>query len=306
VLAGLRVEHTQGTYRGITVTTDADGVNTLTSSSRRNSYTNFFPTVQLRYAIRSDLVARATYSTGIGRPGFLQLQSGASVDQGALAVAVGNPNLKPTTVNAFDATIEYYLANSGILSFGVFDKEFKNYVLSRVQRNVDYTGNGDLYTVNSYSNVTGSYARGFEAQYNQRFAMLPAPFDGLGINANVTYVDSNIEIRPGEFSLLPGTSKWTWNMGAFYEAHNVQLRLSAQRVSAAIFGIGGPGTDVFQDARTTLDLTSSYAVTPQMSVYFNARNLLNTPLRYYEGSSNRPIQREFYLASYEAGFRFKF
>ncbi len=33
-------------------------------------------------------------------------------------------------------------------------------------------------------------------------------------------------------------------------------------------------------------------------VYFNAKNLLNTPLRYFEGSSNRPIRREFYDATF--------
>ncbi len=307
VLAGVRVEHTQGTYRGIVVTTDADGNDSLAPTARKSNYTNVFPTVQLRYDIMPDLVARATYSTGIGRPGFLQLQSGASVDQGALAVSVGNPELKPTTVNAFDAALEYYLPNAGILAVGVFDKEFKNYVLGRVQRSVDYLGDGNLYTVNSYSNVGSSHARGFEAQYSQKFAMLPAPFDGFGVLGNVTYVNSRVEIRPGEFSLLPGTSKWTWNAAAFYEAHGLQLRVAAQRVSAAIFGVGGAtGLDVFQDARTTLDVTSSYAISDRIGVYFNARNLLNTPLRYYEGSVNRPIQREFYQVSYEAGVRFKF
>ena len=306
-LAGVRVENTDGTYRGITVTTDAIGNKVFTATARRNNYTNWFPTVQLRYEIAPDLIARGTYSTGIGRPGFLQLKAGASVDVGALAVSVGNPDLKPTTVNAFDAALEYYLPASGIVSFGLFDKEFNNYVLARVQRNVDYPGIGPGTTVNSYSNVGKSHARGFEAAYTQRFVRLPAPWDGFGVTGNVTYVDSRIEIRPGDFSLLPGTSKWTWNIGGFYEAHDIQLRLAAQRVSAAIFGAGSEtGLDVFQDSRLTLDLTASYQVTHNLNVYFNARNLTNTPLRYYEGSANRPIQREFYDASYEGGVRFRF
>ncbi len=313
VLAGVRVENTAGTYRGNVITTPVAGPAITVLTARKNSYTNFFPTVQLRYDLAPDLVARATWSTGIGRPGFLQLNTAARVDQGNLAVAVGNPNLKPTTVNAFDAALEYYLPESGIVSVGFFDKEFKDYVLSRVQRRVDYLGDGNLYTVNSYSNVSNSHARGIEAQYTQKFARLPAPFDGLGFTGNVTYVTSRIEIRAAtptsaaDFSLLPGTSRLTWNIGGFYEAHGVQVRLAAQHVSAAIFGVGGSfATDVYQDARTTLDLTSSYALTPQMSIYFNAKNLLNTPLRYYEGSQNRPIQREFYDISYEGGFRFTF
>ena len=55
-----------------------------------------------------------------------------------------------------------------------------------------------------------------------------------------------------------------------------------------------------------MDLTTSYQVTHNFNVYFNVKNLLNTPLRYYEGSPDRPIQREFYDATFEAGVRAHF
>ena len=41
-------------------------------------------------------------------------------------------------------------------------------------------------------------------------------------------------------------------------------------------------------------------------MFFNAKNLLNTPLRYYEGYNSKTIQREFYDISYEAGVRLAF
>ncbi len=303
VLVGVRVENTDGTYRGTTVTNGS----VFSSVSRTSNYTDFFPTVQLRYNFSDELVARATYSTGIGRPGFLQLKSGASVDVGAQAVSVGNPNLKPITGNNFDATIEYYLPNSGVLSAGFFDKEFTNYIIQGTVRDNNYPGISGQTTISTYTNVKNAYARGFEAAYNQKFAFLPAPFDGFGVNANVSYVDSRFEIRPGEFSQLPAAAKWTYNLGAFYEANKIQLRLALQHNDAAIFGVGGTkGFDTFEAARTTLDLTSSYQLLPHMAVYFNAKNLTNEPLRYYEGSSDRTTQREFYEQSYEAGFRFKF
>ena len=75
----------------------------------------------------------------------------------------------------------------------------------------------------------------------------------------------------------------------------------------SLFGLGGDkALDTIQDSRLTLDLTSSYTVRPGLQVYFNARNLLNTPLRYYEGSSDRPIQREFYDVTLEGGVRLHF
>ena len=307
ILAGVRLENTDGTYRGTSVTNG----NVFTPSARKSTYTNVFPTLQLRYDITPKFVARATCSTGIGRPGFLQLLSGAVIDTGNLAVSVGNPNLKPTTVNAFDAQLEYYLANSGIVSIGGFDKEFNNYIVNNLQQNVTYVdGSGASYPgydVSSYTNTRTSHARGIEAQYNQKLSFLPAPFDGFGVLGNVTYVWSKFAIRPGETSRLPGTSPLTYNLAAYYEAHGLQLRLSLSHVDAAIFGVGGAaGFDTFEDQRTQLDLTSSYQVTRNMAVYFNAKNLNNAPLRYYEGFANRTTQREFYDQSYEAGFRFKF
>ena len=303
VLAGVRVENTNGTYRGTTITNG----NVFTPSSRKSNYSNVFPTVQLRYDLATNFVARATYSTGIGRPGFLQLLSGAVVDVGNQAVSVGNPNLKPTTENAFDAQLEYYLPDSGIVSLGVFDKEFSNYIVNGIMFDDNYPGIAGRTTITTYANTGSSHARGIEAQYNQKFSFLPGPFDGLGALGNVTYVSSRFEIRPGETSRLPGTSPLTYNVGLFYEAHKAQLRLSLSHVDAAIFGVGGAaGFDTFEDQRTQLDLTTSYQLFRHMDVYFNARNLNNSPLRYYEGLPNRTTQREFYDQSYEAGFRFKF
>ncbi|MBV8972258.1 MAG: TonB-dependent receptor [Sphingomonadaceae bacterium] len=321
VLVGVRVENTDETLRGITSTTDAAGNTTTGPTSVNENYTNAFPTVQLRYEFTPQFIARATYSTGIGRPGFLQTTAGANVDVGNQSVSIGNPRLRPITANSFDASLEYYLPDAGILSIGFFDKELDNYILQRITRDPNYPGISGITTISTYSNVNGAYARGFEANYTQKFSKLRAPFDGLGFSGNITYVDSRVQIRDAltnnagdpagplgaSYSALPGTSKFTYNIATFYEAHKVQFRLSLLHVDAAIFQVGGAdGLDVFEDARTTLDLTASYQVLPKMSVYFNAKNLLNTPLRYYEGYNSKTIQREYYDISYEAGVRLAF
>ena len=51
------------------------------------------------------------------------------------------------------------------------------------------------------------------------------------------------------------------------------------------------------------------SATPSRSgigVYFKAKNLTNAPWRIYEGRPDRPIQREFDQATYEAGMKFAF
>ena len=93
-----------------------------------------FPTLQLRYQAAPNLVARATYSTGIARPGFYQTLQATSIDVGGGVVSTGNPNLKPMYGNNFDLSLEYYLPGSGVISLGAFDKEVRNYIVTRTVR----------------------------------------------------------------------------------------------------------------------------------------------------------------------------
>ena len=303
LLAGMRVEKTEATYKDNAFDQNGD---LLGAETRRTDYTNLFPTVQLRYALQPQMILRATWSTGIGRPGFNQIAASTTVDTDNNIISTGNPNLKPTTGNNFDLTYEYYLPNGGILQLGAFDKEFDNYIVSIRRQGTDPRLPG-IVTFFTFGNISSSYARGLEAAYNQRFAWLPQPFDGLGVEANITSVESGAELRPGDKTTLPGTSKLTYNLAGFYEAHGLQLRLAGEFVGKTLFGLGGSSAaDVFEDERFTLDFTSSYKVNEAWAVYFNAKNLTNEPLRFYERASDRPIQREIYDLTYEAGVRAKF
>ncbi len=306
VLAGLRVESTHAGYGGNLYDADSD---TNTPTDVRTSYTNYFPTLQGRYDIADNLVARATYSSGIARPGFDQIDPGATVSVVNASVTVGNPNLKPTIGQNFDLTLEYYPGDGQIASAGLFYKQFKNYILLSQQIVGSYPFPGltnTITTVQSYSNGP-AHADGFEAQYQQQLTFLPAPFNGFGYSGNITLVDSRAEIHPGIYGLLPSTSKRTWNAAIFYERSPIEIRLAADYVGQNLFSFGSVtsnATDDYSSARLTMDLGSSYTLAPQVKLYFDAKNLLNTPLEFTEGpSQSRPIQREFYDITLLAGVR---
>lgn len=318
ILAGARVEKTEARYGNFLTTTDASGASTVTFVNHDKSYTNVFPTVQLKYALQPDLQVRATYSSGIGRPGFSQAGGNAGVDFSAAPRPVyvaGNPDLKPTTGNNFDLDLEYYFPGGGIVQVGVFDKEFRNYIFSSAKINVlDPVFQGQRGDFVTFLNEQ-AYARGVELAYHQKFSMLPGVFSGVGVDANITWVDSRFKeydatvsgTGKSEFGSLPGTSHVTWNLAGFYEDHGVALRLSAEYVGQSLFGLSGDkALDTIQDRKLNLDFTSSYQFTANWAGYFNVKNLLDTPLRYYEGSRSHPIQREIYGQTYEAGVRATF
>jgi TonB-dependent receptor len=313
LIGGARVEKTRDRANAYSAGVDAAGTPFANPVSASHSYTNFFPSIQARYQIQSDLLARATWSSTIARPGFNQANASLSIDLGAGIVTTGNPYLKPATANSFDLSIEKYLGAAGILSIGVFDKEIAHYIVANVLPNQTlpnvglYPGNPLPLKVFTYTNAGASYARGIEFNWEQRFQDLPGLLAGLGVGANYTLVDSRFEIRPGEHSPLPSTSKNTWNASIFYEKDRLSVRLAAYSVSADLFGIGGDRTgDVFNGKRTSMDFGGSYTVTGKLVIYAEAKNLLNTPHVFYQGTPDRPIQREFYGQDYLIGLRFDF
>ena len=279
LLGGLRVEHTAGHYTGNAKVTAADGTTTFQQLTNDHAYTDLFPSLQSRYKLDERSQIRAVYSTAIGRPGFPQVTPSLQIDVGSNSVISGNPNLKPIKSNAFDLSFEHYLPNAGILAIGLFDKELQNYIVTN-QTSQTFPNQG-LFPglvgnvhINTFSNASHSYARGLEFNYEQRFTQLPGIWGGLGGSVNYTFVDSHFEIRPGESSSLPSTSRHTANAALFYERDGLNLRLAGYYVAPNLWAVGGDaGTDVWNLRGLTVDFGSSYAIEKHASVYFNVKNL---------------------------------
>jgi hypothetical protein len=65
-------------------------------------------------------------------------------------------------------------------------------------------------------------------------------------------------------------------------------------------------SDIYNASRTFLYFGSAYAFREHWAVYFNAKNLVNTPHTFYEGTPDRPTQREFYRQTFQLGVRFNY
>jgi len=66
--------------------------------------------------------------------------------------------------------------------------------------------------------------------------------------------------------------------------------------------------DRYYDTQTFLDFNASYEFYDGMRVYFEANNLTNQPLRYYQGKGhqNRTMQMEYYDRRVNFGLKFDF
>jgi TonB-dependent receptor len=308
VTAGVRAESTRATYAANLID-NSTATPTVTPISRDKSYTNFFPTAQARYEFAPDLLGRAAVSSTIARPGFNQVTAATSINPDG-SVSTGNPGLKPVTATGIDLSIEKYLPQAGIASLGVFDKEIRNYIVTQ-EANLPFPAqDGFVGLAKTFTFANAAHARvyGVEGNYVQHFRdLLPGPLGGLGTSVNWTWVQSSYDIRPGENSVLPSTSKNTGNVELLYDWAPVSMTLGAYYVSRNIFAVGASAaTDVWSQQRLSVDFGSQWRISAPFSVYFNAKNLTNMPLKFTEGGGdNRVIQREFYGITLQAGFNYK-
>jgi TonB-dependent receptor len=297
VLAGLRLEATDAAYTAYGSTTDASGNTTVdsTATTRSASYANLFPSVQLKYALTDKLQARFAFSTGIARPGFQQINPAVSTTFGGglggrNLVTTGNPNLRPQTGNSYDVALAYYPNADDVFLADAFMKTFDNYIVAA-------TNNTATTTFQTFENINGAMARGIMLEAIEQFRSLPAPFNGLGVDSNLTYVDATANVHQGYGrTILPQSSPLTFNVTEMYQKGPFQLDLSESYVSRNLFSVGSdPSTDVFSQPRFRMDLNVAYNATPHVQLFFQGANLTNTKLEFTQSASTDfPIQREYY------------
>jgi outer membrane receptor protein involved in Fe transport len=95
--------------------------------------------------------------------------------------------------------------------------------------------------------------------------------------------------------VLPGQSRHIANFAISYEKAGFSSKASWNVHGKYIDVVGAiPDEDVYYDNHTQVDISVSQRITRNLRVYADFLNLANAPLRYYLGTTNRPIQEEYY------------
>jgi TonB-dependent receptor len=300
----------------------AGGGDTISSSV---THRNWLPSFNLRLDFNPKWLLRFAASKAMSRPDIGLLKNFQALSISLPTSSVSNPNwikdangniigvtpiytadafnprLKPTTAWQFDLSLEHYFGAAGLFSFAVFHKRFYDYIQYGVF-NFDITRDGVTRTVEyrAPANSSGAKITGFEMAYNRFFDFLPKPFDGLGMQANYTYVknsgisNANLSIvgstpnttnsgtggtalNPGQ---LEGLSKHTFNLVGLYEKENfpVTLRVaynwrSKYLVTAYDCCVRLP---VWQKSAGYLDASIHYKLNDNIDIGLEGTNLLNT------------------------------
>ena len=301
VLGGLRVEQTETAAEGplqyvspeerarraawVGPVTEAESRRRVTAewgnrATNRGKYRNTFPSVHVKYEALPGLIARASWSNGIGRPAFDSIIPNNNANDDTMRVTASNPNLKPQYSDNYDVSLEYYFKSQGMISAGVFRKKIKDYIASDSSQivgsgpNNGFDGEYEGYTLVTRRNIGFANIEGLELSYQQQLTFLPGWARGFGVHANFTKLNTE-----GPNREIAGFLDKTANAGVSFRRRGFDVRVLVNwRSEYQTTTSANPALIQFQKDRTLTNVKTRYSFSRRFTLFMDVENIFAAPL----------------------------
>lgn len=311
-MGGLRVENTDLRYTGRVYDDESNTV--ANTDPATSSYVNLLPSLLFKMEPAKDLIVRAGYNQSLSRPKYSAIVPGMNIKRGDNELVIGNPGLEATTSHNVDLSAEYYWKSVGLVSAGLFYKRIEGFIVDEVAFNREYDGH--VWTkLTQPKNGGNANIFGAEVSWQRDFGFISPAWKCVGLYGTYTYTrsrvtDFNFEGRENEEGLsLPGSPEHTANLSLYFEKHGLSARLSFNYASSFIDEMGqSKFYDRYYDAVKYMDFNIGYTFgkKTKITVYADCTNLLNQPLRYYQGTKEHTMQAEYYGVKVNGGIKLNF
>jgi iron complex outermembrane receptor protein len=276
------------------------------------SYTDTLPSLSLAYDLKSDVVVRFAAAKVMARPDYTDVVPRTTLNTGALSGSAGNPNLDPYRATQEDLSIEWYPDKDTAYTLAVYYKDIKSFIVdspvsgtfpiqSQTQPNaacvLSSTPNlfNCPFTINQRTNGGGGKTKGAE------LAVTKPIWHGFGLQGNYTYSDATLDSGDP----VPGNSKNTYNLTAFFENKTVSARL-AYTYRSDFFVTFDRATHLNQSALKSLDASLAVNLTDYFAVTFDGMNLTDEKIVQFADTSTQPRNIYDNGRVYFAGMRIRF
>ena len=296
------------------------------AQSASSKYTDWLPSLNVKVELNERLLGRFAVSKAMAQPTMNRIQNkiqtsaeldvvqgipgdpenAARWETAAQSASVirwegvgGNPFLEPMESIQYDASLEWYFADASSLTGGVFYKDLSNFFIygaNPQQITNGKTGQQQTVFVESQTNGGDGKMYGYELAYQQFFDMLPGFWNGLGMQANYTWIKASgvpphidnsamstsawnyAEVVNLDTVPLVGQSEHTANLVLMYQKYDWQARLAYNWRSEYLVSYrdGITNLPVWQDGNGVMDASVIWDVNDNVSLSIQANNLLDT------------------------------
>ena len=317
---GVQVVRQKQNSSGLRINTAVSPIQLL-QVNQSDSYTDVLPSLNLYYDLDRHSRVRFALAQVMARPrmddmranlvpGFNGQICAAAQPPCAPGTVVhpwsasgGNPNLQPWRAKEIDIAYEWYGGKATYFSVNAFNFWLDNYTYDQAIP-VDFTGItpppdqlsqipagvivSPIGVLSAPANGDGGWVRGIEVSGAIEFGKFAPFLDGFGAQGSISR--SQYKLKPAAATVipvLPGFSKWTYNITGYYEKNGFQARAS-YRYRAAFEGevialFTTPGfPQILADKQ--LDAQVGYTFQPGsrlngLGILLQVSNVLNSPYR---------------------------
>ncbi|MCJ8319980.1 MAG: TonB-dependent receptor [Colwellia sp.] len=264
------------------------------------SYSKLLPSLNVKYNINDDLVARFAYSKSLTRPPLSDLTAASKIivpfffdeEDGFEGQIIGkNSDLKPFTSVNIDLALEWYYAPESYVGGTYFTKSLTDWITTETEnvtlrdpiQNVDR-----VFQKTSPFNAESAKVSGLE------LALLHNFDSGFGVQANYTMLDTTGAADTTSESRvnLHGLSDSSYNVIGFYENGPIQVRIAynwREGYTTCNYCIDTKGVNGAKsiDDYGQIDASASYDLTEDISIFADVINLTDEdPYEYTIRKSN--------------------
>jgi iron complex outermembrane receptor protein len=273
----------------------ASQVVTFPPASQAGGYTDWLPSINVKFAFSDKFIGRITAGDVMARPNPSQMAFRRSLDA-ALSPRTGtqgNPDLLPYQARQYDAGVEYYLSDISYLTAAYFRTDISRFIINQTTPNVDANGDGVLYNITQPVNGNDKVTiDGFEVGGQLAFDFLPGAWKNFGVVANATFTDNKgykgVNQLTQELLPFPGVSDLSYNASLYYENEKFSVRTAYNWREAWLITPSGRGNlPEFNADYGTLDASASWNVNENFTAFFDVVNLLDEQRVEY----NNPFRR---------------
>ncbi len=276
------------------------------ANSANRAYDGYYPSVHLTFNVTEKFLLRAAYAKTYGRPDFSNIVPNATISENDIEfstdpnaipgdITVRNTGLKPWTAQNYDLSAEYYTENGGLITAGVFRKDIVDFfgtlqtiataeILDEFGLEPQYAG----WRLNTTINSGDARVSGVEFNVRQSLAPLGKYGRFFSVFANATKLKLEGSRTAAFTRFVPTSANWgvTFTRRPLTVMANWHHR--GEQDLGASTGLG-PLAKVYQDARTTLDLSLSYQFHRRATLFANARNVTNVWFNQSRYQADTPI-----------------
>jgi iron complex outermembrane receptor protein len=262
-----------------------------------NRYFNVLPSVNLRFDLTKNLVARFSASETMALADPSALGTGVQLTDTNLTGNGGNARLKPIKGAVYSTDLEYYYGPESMFEIGLFDMDLSSYVDfgtstgTYVNMNLSKTSTVySTFTITSPFNTTAQI-RGATVSWQQALPL------GFGVNANFTLANGT----SGDGSPVLGDSKYTYNVGGYWQVGAISANVDYSYRSHYYAAVSESSPQSMANWYN-VNAQVNYDITSNLSLSFSGRNLTDKIIYEYGANTSQPVAiydngRQYYLTA---------